>query len=378
MIANGILGGLACLSLLLLLWQWLAGRRFALHQRAPSSSFAPGVSLLKPLKGCEAATEECLRSWLVQEYGGPVQLLFAVASADDPVCRLVQKLLKEFPGKDARLVICGPLQGANLKISKLMQIEGLSQHELLVVSDADVMVSPDFLKNAVLPLQSPDVGLVNCFYRLANPATVAMQWEAVAINADFWSQVLQSRALKRLDFALGAVMIIRRRQLAETGGFAALADCLADDYQLGNRLARRGLIIALSPLVVECWSDAMGWPEVWKHQLRWARTIRVCQPAPYFLSILSNSTLWPLLWLVIEPGQGVLAFALLCWIVRLTTALNLQKRLTRHRAPWCWLWLVALKDLLQAALWGLAFMGNRVEWRGEKMRLRRDGTLKPL
>src|ERR1035437_635368 len=115
-----------------------------------------------------------------------------------------------------------------------------------------------------------------------------MQWEAIAINADFWSQVLQSRSLKPLDFALGAVMATRRRQLEEIGGFAPLVDCLADDYQLGNRIARRGHPIALSPVVVECWSAPMGWAAVWKHQLRWARTIRVCQPAPYFFSLLSN------------------------------------------------------------------------------------------
>ena len=132
-----------------------------------------------------------------------------------------------------------------------------------------------------------------------------MQWEAIAINADFWSQVLQSRSLKPLDFALGAVMATRRQHLQEIGGFAGLVDCLADDYQLGNRIARRGHSIALSPVVVECWSAPMGWAEVWKHQLRWARTIRVCQPAPYFFSLLSNATLWPLLWLIVKPAAPV-------------------------------------------------------------------------
>ncbi len=147
-------------------------------------------------------------------------------------------------------------------------------------------------------------GLVCCFYRLANPTTLAMHWEAVAINADFWSQVLQSRSLKPIDFALGAVMATRREQLAEIGGFAPLVDCLADDYQLGNRIVRRGYSIALSPVVVECRSASMGWAAVWKHQLRWARTIRVCQPAPYFFSLLSNATLWPLLWLILKPCRA--------------------------------------------------------------------------
>ena len=218
-------------------------------------------------------------------------------------------------------------------------------------------------------------GLVCCFYRLANPTTLAMQWEAVAINADFWSQVLQSRSLKPIDFALGAVMATRRQHLREIGGFAGLVDCLADDYQLGNRIARRGYSIAISPVVVECRSAPMGWVAVWKHQLRWARTIRVCQPVPYFFSLLSNATIWPLLWLIVRPAPQVATCALVCLLVRVLTALNLQHRLTRTPPPYARGWLVPIKDLLQSAIWLLAFMGNRIEWRGQRMRLRRDGTL---
>jgi ceramide glucosyltransferase len=202
-----------------------------------------------------------------------------------------------------------------------------------------------------------------------------MQWEVIAINADFWSQVLQSRSLKPIDFALGAVMAIRRQQLREIGGFDALLDCLADDYQLGNRIARRGYSIALSPVVVECWSAPMGWAAVWKHQLRWARTIRVCQPVPYFFSLLSNATLWPLLWLIVRPAAPVCALALGCWLIRIMTALNLEQRLTQGRTLFALGWLVPVKDLLQTAIWLLAFLGNRVEWRGRQMRLRRDGKL---
>jgi ceramide glucosyltransferase len=202
-----------------------------------------------------------------------------------------------------------------------------------------------------------------------------MQWEAIAINADFWSQVLQSRSLKPLDFALGAVMITRKAQLQEIGGFSALVDCLADDYQLGNRLARGGYRIALSAVVVECWSAPMDWRAVWKHQLRWARTIRVCQPLPYFFSILSNASLWPLFWMLVYPRAWILVCCAACWLLRILAACDLQKRLTRQRFAYPYWWLVPIKDFLQAFLWLLAFTGNRIEWRGVKMRLRRDGTL---
>jgi ceramide glucosyltransferase len=371
-----ILAGLALLSVVLTVWQWLVAWRFPLHQRLSGKpSFVPPVTVLKPLKGCDSSTESCLRSWLVQDYPAAVQVLFGVASAEDPVCELVRKILREFPKANAQLVICQPLTGANLKIAKLAQLEAMAAHDVLVISDADVRVPPEFLLNVVAPLERPEVGLANCFYRLANPATFAMQWEAIAINADFWSQVLQSQSLKPMDFALGAVMATRRQQVQEIGGFAALADCLADDYQLGNRIARRGHQIVLSSIVVECWSASMNWSEVWKHQLRWARTIRVCQPLPYFFSILSNATLWPVLCMAANPSTPVLFLGLGAFLFRMGTALNLQARLAQARIPLSLAWLALLKDLLQVAVWAFAFFGNRVEWRGERMRLRRDGTL---
>jgi ceramide glucosyltransferase len=228
-----------------------------------------------------------------------------------------------------------------------------------------------------------------------------MKWEAVAINADFWSQVLQSKSLKPLDFALGAVMATRRKPLAEIGGFRALADCLADDYQLGNRIARRGYPILLSPVVVECWAAPMGWLAVWNHQVRWARTIRVCQPLPYFFSILNNGTFWPWLLVAVAPSAGGLAAAIGCWLVRVAAAWNLQRRIAvdsgtgvSNGSPngtlgresvggldrsgvlsWRWAWLPLVKDLLQVAVWAMAFAGDAIEWRGERMRLRPDGTL---
>jgi len=201
------------------------------------------------------------------------------------------------------------------------------------------------------------------------------------------------------DFALGAAILLRRKNLEEIGGFKSLANCLADDYQLGNRVFKNGHRIALCPVVVECWDAPMNWKQVWKHQLRWARTIRVCQPLPYFFSILSNATLWPLLWLTTEflkiPATTIqstqlggfqadeITFKFPCGIIvavaillsRICLAQNLQRRFTPELKLVSPFWLVPVKDLLQAMIWLLAFCGNTVEWRGRKMKLRRDGTL---
>jgi len=375
---NLTFAALALLSLALALWQWLAAKNFPLHRRIAAMDFAPAISILKPLKGCDGTTDS-LQSWLNQNYPGQVQILFGVADAGDPVCKIVEELLQKNPSHDAQLVISRQLLGANAKVSKLAQLEPLAKHDLILICDADVRVPPDFLANFAAPMRDEKTGLVNCFYRLANPTTAAMQWEAVAINADFWSQVLQSQSLKPLDFALGAAILIRRKNLEEIGGFKSLANCLADDYQLGNSIFKNGHRIALCPVVVECWDAPMDWRGVWKHQLRWARTIRVCQPLPYFFSILSNASLWPLLWLFISLAATKTLCAPLTAIAfllaRIVLAKNLQRQFTPGRKLVSPFWLVPVKDILQVALWMNAFAGHTVEWRGRQMTLRRDGTL---
>ena len=400
MVLNIILAALASLSLALALWQFVVAMRFPLHQRVADRSFTPPVTLLKPLKGADAETLRCLESWLTQDYPGSVQILLGVESATDPVCELVRRLLAARPGREAQLVICSESLGSNAKVSTLIQLQRLTRHDLIIVSDADVRVAPDLLTNMVSPLRDPAVGLVNCFYQLANPATLAMQWEAIAINADFWSQVLQSRSIKPLDFALGAVMATTRQQLEAIGGFNALVDFLADDYQLGNRIAKRGGRVVLSPVVVECWDSPKNWSEVWRHQLRWARTVRACQPLPYFFSILGNATLWPLLWVIaaiatasetsgattvsgatvsvvvnVHPLSQALLFALVIWLARVLTAMRQESRMTRSHSHWAFFWLVPIKDVLNVALWALAVLGKTVEWRGQRYRVQRGGRL---
>jgi ceramide glucosyltransferase len=372
---NVFVGGLAGVSAGLGLWQWVAALRFPLHRRLPPLADPPGITILKPLKGCDEFTEKCLHSWLAQDYGGKLQILFGVASASDPVCEVVRGLLDRFPAADAALVVCPENLGLNAKVSTLVQLQRQARHALIGVSDADVLGPPDLLANAVQSFTDAEVGLVSCFYRLAHAPTTAMRWEAVAVNADFWSQVLQSNRLKPMDFALGAVMIARREALERIGGFESLANCLADDYQLGNRIVRGGARAELCPVVVECWDPPQGWGAVWRHQLRWARTIRVCQPGPYFWSLLSNATFWPLLWVALSPSSASVIVAAALVLLRISLATRLQGKLTPDRSHLALAWLVPIKDCLGAAVWLAAFLGNTIEWRGQRLRLQRDGTL---
>lgn len=389
----GIPAALAVVSFGIVAWQFIAAQRFPLHRRSPNPGFAPGITLLKPLKGCDPDhSERCLTSWLTQNYPGPLQYLFVVADAKDPVVPLVQRLIAGHPHRDAQLLVFPEPVGANAKVSKLAQAEGLITRELVLVSDADVLAPSDLLSQMVLPLRDSGVSLVHSFYRLANPSNTAMEWEATATNADFWSQVLQSRTLAPMDFALGASMLFRRSALEGIGGFRALADYLADDFQLGHRIVAAGGRIELTPVVVECLDAPTGWRAIWAHQVRWNRTIRVCRPAPYIASILANGTLWNALAAAVvwwhpalssrERGSWLGLFMGLV-IARSLMAQLLAQHLAAvpgraSRGDSFVFGMAAAKDLLGAAVWAAAIFGNTVHWRGIDYSVDREGRLNPL
>jgi ceramide glucosyltransferase len=374
-----VFGFLAMLSLVIQVWQFAAGVRFPMHRRHSPPPGLPGVCILKPLKGCDDHTVDCLRSWLEQTYPGPLQVLFGVNDPADPVCDVVKSLVSTFPNIQAELIICPEVLGPNAKVSTLVQLRRRVAHPVVVVSDADVKIPAGFLAEFIAPLRDPSIGLVNSFYRLANPMNWAMRWEAVATNADFWSQVLQSISLKPQDFALGAAMAFRMEDLRAIGGFEGLVDHLADDYQLGRRIAGLGKRIALSTVTVECWDAPAGWCSVWAHQVRWNRTIRVCQPGPYFASILSNLTVWTLLWALIcqSVTAGIIAMTVLAMRGAMAGFLDgrlagLSFRLKDVLATGA---LAPMKDILGFAVWVAAFFGNQIIWRGMTYRVKPDGRM---
>lgn len=382
-----LLGALAFLSLALVLWQFIVAVRFPLHRRIANVAFAPDISLLKPLKGCDAETRGCLESWMTQRYSGRLQIVFGVYSADDPVCAIVRELIGRHQKVEAQLVICPQTAGANAKVSTLIQLQAEAKYEVIAISDADVHAPPDFFTQAVAPLADAKVGLVNCFYRLPSPSgwrlafdpnAQAMRTEAFAVNCDFWSQVLQARSLKPLDFAMGAVMITTQTRLHQIGAFESLADYLADDYQLGNRIAKADGEIAISSIVVDCRTPATTAREVWNHQLRWARTIRASQPLPYFFSILNNSTLWVFLWIVLcQPTRVAVILLILYATIRLLGSLKLERDFTgQWRASS--LCFAVMHDLVRPLVWACAFLGNTIVWRGRKYRVLQGGKLAAL
>src|SRR3989339_1998403 len=239
-------------------YQFLAliclGRFFRPSPSAPPVP-GPGITVFKPLKGLSPLSRECLTSFLTQDYQ-PYQVLFGVRDPDDPVLVLLRELTRAYPGCDLSVVICPEDLGLNPKISTLRQLMGQARYDLLVIADGDVMVGPDYLSQVAAAFREPGVGLVSCPYRAGPSHTVGSPLEALTIAADFIPSVAVANYVEGIRFALGAAMALTRQALAAIGGLAPLADFLADDYQLGFRVAQTGLQVKILPYVVSTHNPA--------------------------------------------------------------------------------------------------------------------------
>ena len=377
------MGILVFLILLLLIASWgyqlLAlvslWRFFKPTASPPSATAGPGITVFKPLKGLEATTRECLESFLSQAYQ-PYQVIFGVRNPEEPVVALLRDLREAHPEPEIELVFCSETLGLNPKISSLRQMETRVRYDLLVIADADVKVGPDFLSRVAAALQEPGMGLVSCPYRFGPAPTLGAKMEAWTIAADFIPSVATAHYVEGIRFALGAAMALTRQAWQTIGGFAPLADFLADDYQLGYRVAEAGLGVKVLSYVVETQNPALSLRDYLVHQLRWARTYRICRPKGYLAYGITHALVYSL----ILCGASGAARWTLVW---LAATLTLRWTLA-GLAEWTWLrghlrrqdfWLLPGKDLLSFGLWALSFLGDRITWGGRQYRVTREGRL---
>ncbi|GFE59940.1 bacteriohopanetetrol glucosamine biosynthesis glycosyltransferase HpnI [Geobacter sp. AOG2] len=345
----------------------------------PRSPEAPAITILKPVKGMDAGSYENFASFCRQEYAGPVQLLFAAASADDPVIPVIRRLMEEFGDDRVSLVVNPAIHGPNYKVSNLINAFPQARHDIVIVCDSDIRVPADYLKNVTAHFSDPQVGLVTSLYRTSSAPTMATAIEALGFTSEMIPNVLVALHLEGLSFALGASMAVRREALAAIGGFEALVDYLADDYQLGNKVHRAGWRIALDGTFVESMLKAEEVLPVLARQLRWARTMRVSRPGGYLASgiTLPFPALLLAAFLAPSPAPALAAIALL-YGVRLAVTTAFSRRFVRDRLLPAWLWLIPVRDMLAFFTWALSFLGNRVEWRGSRFRLRPGGKIEEL
>lgn len=335
----------------------------------------PAVSILKPLKGIDPAMWESFCSHCEQDYP-EYQLIFGVSDPADPAINLVRRLQQEYPRRDIQLVVSDRTLGANTKVSTLAQMLPSARHDVLLVNDSDIRVAGNYLQRVISPLADTSVGLVTCLYRGVASATLGSRLEALGISTDFVPGVLSARILEGgLRFGLGSTLAFRRSDLQAIGGFEALADYLADDYELGRRIARTGKRVELSDIVVDTFLPAYSVRQFVQHQLRWSRTIRDARRWGYVGLLLTFGLPWALVTLLAAHGASWawLLFALTV-TVRLTVGFGSALAVLRDRQIVHDFFLLPLRDLIAPLVWALSFAGNQISWRGDLFYLK-DGRL---
>jgi ceramide glucosyltransferase len=363
--------GVAVSGLVQTLLGYAASRAF-LPAGAAGAAALPNVTVLKPLFGDEPMLAGSLESFFRQDYPG-VQLVFGVQNAADPAIAIVEKLCRAYPDVDATLVVNARPHGTNRKIANLINMFPSARHDVLLISDSDMHVAPDYLRRVVEVLEQPGTGLVTTIYT-GLPASGGLigQLGSAYINQIFASGALMARYLGRQD-SLGATMALTRATLSQVGGLAGLSPYVADDAVLGRRVRALGLQIRLAPTVPATTVSETRLGALFRHELRWARTIRAMAPIGFLLSALQYPVFWAGLAVAFTAGQNW-AWALLAgaFLVRAATGRAIEHAL--GAAPTSFI-LAPARDLLSIAVMAASFFDDEVAWRGQVLSTAPDRAL---
>ena len=343
------------------------------RRRHETPTRLPSIAVLKPLCGEEEELEQNLRSFCVQDYPD-FELIFGARDPDDPGAQVARRVVAAFPDR-ARLVTgAGAAVAGNPKVANLVQMAvGLTQ-ELVVLADADMRVSPDYLRTIAAPFDDARVGAVTCLYAGRRARNVLSLLAAMFINEQFAPSVLVANAIEPLRYAFGATIAVRRSVLERIGGFAALAGHVADDHLLGCLVSGLGLEVRLSRYVVENVVHETDFADMWSRELRWSRTIRSVRPAGHAFSVVTFGVPLAMLAAVIAPGRrsGVLLATAVALRLMLRAEANAAFGVQSKAASAL---LAPLRDLVSFAVWVAAYFDRGVAWRGRRLRLDAEGQI---
>lgn len=363
-----LLGAIGCAAAA---YQALALVAVVVHarRRPPvASKSLPPVSMLKPIYGADEAFADAIRSHAVQDYP-EFEILFGVRDPHDSAVPYIEQLQRDFPRISIRIVPCRT-SAPNAKVGSLIDLACEARFPVLVVNDSDIKVEPTYLRRIVAELHQPEVGLVTCLYR-ASGSSWAAELEALGIATDFAPSAMLAPMLRVNEFGLGSTLLFRREQLSHIGGFESVRDFLADDYQIGKRISDSGKRVRLSSVPVETHLGSGTWKQVWQHQVRWARTIRVSRPGGYVGLFITNGTVWSL----VALAGGWPALAIVIIVLRVVVGLAAGVAVLKDPLTAKLWWLMPVRDLFGFAVWIAGLAGKTVVWRGQRLTLGPHGTL---
>lgn len=361
-------------SVFCLLCVWAAARFMGAPVRP--SGYKPPITVLKPIYGMDKGLEENLLSLCRQDYPD-YQIVIGVQRTTDPALPLLRRLAQEYPDR-ITLVVKPSEPVVNGKVQNLVNALEHARHEILIISDSDVRLAPDYLSSIVAPLADPGIGYVCTLYRSAGADHWFEKLEVLSLNADFLPSLIFSAVTGAATFCIGASVAFRASDLKAAGGMAALGDYLVEDHELGRRLLGLGKRLHLSPHIVEITADYPTFSTWWHHQIYWDQNTWAANPVGFTLTILTRAVPFAAIYAAVRGfdtvGLAVLTTAL---AVRLGTAAVIAARYLRDREGLRALWLLPLRDILALATWYIALTRRTFVWRGHRFGLTKDGRIVP-
>jgi ceramide glucosyltransferase len=357
--------------------RFLARKPEKISSSAAPKNFTPPVSVLKPVHGIDFGSVENFESFCRQNYP-EYEILFDVNDDSDPAVPLIRDVIARFPERNIRLISGAPQIGANKKVNNLIELARAARHEIIVLTDGDVRVLPNYLREVVAPFADPRIGAVTSFYRGVTQKNLAAELEAIGAASDFFAGVLVADWMEGMSFALGASIATTKSWVAKIGGFEAIADMHSDDYELGHRIAKSGGKIVLSHELVWTMYPAQSAAGFWNHQVRWARTVRLCRPLSFIGLIFTHGLPWAIAAALVAPAESIaVAYLAAYLILRLLTAWLVGVRVSGDETVRKRLWLVPFRDAIHFIVWLASFASNKIHWGGEQFTMR-EGRMTPL
>lgn len=347
--------------------------RFLQGDRPQAASFE-AVTLLKPLYGAEPKLEANLASFLRQTHRGPLQMVCGVQCADDQAVKIVRDLQAHHPTARVDLVVDSTRHGANAKVSNLINMMAHAKHDIVVLSDSDMAVEPNYLAQVLAALNTPGIGLVTCLYHGRGDAGFWSRLAAAGPSYQFVVGLVFGKVMGLAEPCMGSTIALRRSTFEAIGGLEAFADVLADDHAIGAAVRARGLGIAIPPMLIAHASAETSLAQVWRQELRWAATIRALAPAGYAGSLIGFPLALAMLGSLFHPLPGLCLVAA-AFSVRQLTKQVVDRHAGASTAPW---WLLPFRDGLSFAVFVASYFVRVVDWRGTRLRMDKDGqTVSP-
>jgi ceramide glucosyltransferase len=360
---------LGCLALLMGVW---LAPSFAVSLSGGQRSTAPPVTVLKPLHGDEVGLFDNLASFCRQDYAGPIQIIFGVTNSHDPAVRVVEQLRAAFPDMTLDLVVDARIAGLNPKVANLVNMSAHVRHQMIVLVDSDILVQPNHLTRVVDALERAGSGAVTCAYYGMAARGLWAQFSRLNVDSHFLPGVMVGVRCNLTHPCFGATIGLSRRTLAAVGGFEAFADCLADDFALGEAIRKLGEPVTVLPFAVGHRCNEQSLAELWRHELRWASTIRLVDPVGYLGWAALHPLPLALMALALGGGTTALSLALAAVGCRALMASAVERCFGQLSRPY---WIIPLRDLLSFAIYLSGFVARGVSWRGRRYGLLSEGTL---